>query len=69
MTFELKNLNVLGTTINIDASTGEKKGIIIPPLSQASIEFDNFGREPMSWHFDVSTNSDAFIVGCRMETI
>ncbi len=62
MHFELKNLNAIGTTIRINASTGEKKSSIILPLSTVDLEFSIFTTEPMGWKFDIETESDAFLV-------
>jgi hypothetical protein len=62
MHFEIKNVNALGTTIRITASTGESKGSIIAPLSTVDLEFSIFGNEPMGWGFSIETDSDAFIV-------
>jgi outer membrane protein OmpA-like peptidoglycan-associated protein len=66
MHFVLQNLNVLGTTITIRDHLGRSQSRIIPPMGSADMVFDNFGCEPMGWTFDVSTNSDAFVVGWRL---
>lgn len=62
MTFKVKNINVLGTTLTIESNLGGTKSLIIPPMITMDYEFTCFGKEPMSWSFDISTNSDAFIV-------
>lgn len=65
-----KNVNVLGTTINVKDTSpfGETKGIILLPLQSITFTFTRFGEEPMSWSFDISTHSDAFIVGYTIES-
>ena len=35
---------------------------LYPPLSSTEFIFQNFQDEPISWKFDISTDSDAFIV-------
>ncbi len=63
MHFQITNLNVLGTAITIHADrTQESKSQIIGPQGTVDISFTIFGREPMGWSFDVSTDSDAFLV-------
>jgi hypothetical protein len=62
MHFHVSNLNPLGTSITIAAGSGESHSAIITPLGSADLEFSVFGNEPMGWDFDVSTDSDAFIV-------
>lgn len=59
--FEVKNVNVLGTTITIETNHGTKSQIILP-LSTATFEFTVFGTEPTPWTIDISSESDAFIV-------
>lgn len=66
MHFEIKNVNVLGTTITITSNLGGKKSIIIAPLQTVHLIFDCFGNEPMGWSFNIDTNSDAFIVGWKL---
>lgn len=67
MHFEIQNLNVLGTTISIKADrTNETKSQLILPHSKGNITFQQFGRQPMGWVFDVSTQSDAFVVGWKL---
>jgi hypothetical protein len=62
MHFQLKNVNILGTTITISSNLGGKKSLIILPQQTSDMRFDCFGAEPMGWTFDISTDSDAFIV-------
>jgi hypothetical protein len=62
MHFYISNVNALGTTITITAGTGESHSSIIAPLGSADLNFSIFGNEPMGWMFNISTNSDAFIV-------
>lgn len=62
MTFKVKNINVLGTTLTMESNLAGLKSSIIPPMITMDFEFGCFGPEPMSWSFDISTNSDAFIV-------
>ena len=62
MHYQLKNVNVLGTTITINSNLGGNKSLLILPQQTADMQFDCFGTEPMGWTFDISTDSDAFIV-------
>ncbi|WP_431689114.1 papain-like cysteine protease family protein [Hahella sp. NBU794] len=62
MWFKIRNANVLGTTITITDQAGQTKQSIILPASSVEFVFAIFGSEPMGWRFDISTNSDAFIV-------
>jgi hypothetical protein len=64
MNFVVHNGNVLGTTLTIEADTGEKHSAVIPPgvTDDTNFSFSIFGPEPRTWNFDVSTNSDAFVV-------
>ena len=62
MKFEVKNVNLLGTTLTIDSNYGGSQSKIIPPLTTMDFTCTCFGNEPMTWKFDISTNSDAFIV-------
>jgi hypothetical protein len=66
MHFRVTNLNVLGTTISINSNLGGKKSIIILPTQTVDLRFDCFGSEPMGWTFDVSTESDAFLVSWKL---
>lgn len=66
MHFELKNLNVLGSTIRIKANTGESKGSILLPQVPVDLEFSIFGNEPFGWRFDIDTDSDAFLVQWKL---
>lgn len=62
MWFKIRNTNVLGTTIRIRAQSGETRSSIILPASSVEFVFAIFGNEPMGWRFDISTDSDAFMV-------
>ncbi|MGN6533917.1 MAG: hypothetical protein ACTHK0_19405, partial [Ginsengibacter sp.] len=66
MHFQVKNVNVLGTTLSINSNIGGNKSLIILPQQTGDIRFDCFGSEPMGWTFDVSTDSDAFIVAWQL---
>lgn len=59
----VKNINVLGTTIEIEPNYGDKQVAVILPLSSVEFRFDLFAEEPVHWKFNVSSYSDAFIVG------
>lgn len=65
MHFQLNNLNVLGTTITI-SGRGETKSLILVPAGTGDMIFDMFGKEPMGWDFNISTDSDAFLVGWEL---
>ena len=62
MWFKIHNTNVLGATINISDQFGQNKSSVILPLGSVEFLFTVFGNEPMYWRFDISTNSDAFLV-------
>ena len=62
MRFFLKNRNVLGTTVEIKAQTGETHSLVLLPLGSAVMTFTRFGCEPMGWQFEISTSSDVFFV-------
>lgn len=62
MHFQIKNTNILGTTIKISSNLSGDQSLIILPQQTIDLRFDCFGSEPMGWSFDVSTDSDAFIV-------
>lgn len=64
------NQNILGTTISVkDASPfGQTKESIILPQQSVTFTFVALGEEPMGWDFDVSTNSDAFVVSYGVES-
>ncbi|MGN6531814.1 MAG: hypothetical protein ACTHK0_08690 [Ginsengibacter sp.] len=66
MHFQVKNVNVLGTTLSINSNLGGNKSLIILPQQTGDIRFDCFGSEPMGWTFDISTDSDAFIVAWKL---
>ncbi len=69
MEFTVKNANVLGTSITIAATDfNQSESRIILPLSDETIKFSAFGAEPMYWRFDVSTDSDAFIVAWELDS-
>ncbi len=58
----IKNINVLGTTINIESNIGKIQQTILLPQQQYTFRFYYFGAEPIPWRFCVSTYSDAFTV-------
>lgn len=64
------NVNLLGTTISVTDTDplGETKQSIILPLQSVTFTFQQFGPEPNGWEFDVSTNSDAFVVSYAIES-
>lgn len=64
----VKNVNVLGTTISIAPNTGATQQSILLPQQQREFSFYRFGNEPMSWIYNVSTKSDAFIVTYKIES-
>jgi hypothetical protein len=66
MHFVLTNLNMLGTTITIESNLGGSKNLILVPQMDTDMEFDCFGSEPMGWTFNISTDSDAFVVGWKL---
>jgi len=66
MHFQIKNVNVLGTTITISSNLSGSKSLIIAPTATVDMRFDCFGSEPMGWTFDVSSDSDAFIVAWKL---
>jgi hypothetical protein len=66
MHFQIKNVNVLGTTLGIGSNLGGKKSSVVLPQQTVDMRFDCFGSEPMGWSFDVSTDSDAFIVAWKL---
>ena len=47
MKFEVKDINVLGTTLTIDSNYGGSQSKIIPPFSTIEFSFSCFGNEPM----------------------
>lgn len=65
-----KNLNVLGTTLSVKDNSpfGETKELILAPQQSVTFTFSRFGEEPMGWSFDVSSQSDAFVVGYSIES-
>lgn len=66
MHFAVKNVNILGTTITIDSNLGGSKSLLILPAQSGDMKFTCFGSEPMVWTFNVSSDSDAFIVGWKL---
>lgn len=64
------NQNILGTTISVKDTLpfGQTKESIILPQQSVTFTFLSFGEEPMGWSFDVSTNSDAFVVSYGVES-
>ncbi|AMQ88457.1 MULTISPECIES: hypothetical protein [Marinobacter] len=64
------NQNLLGTTISVKDTDplGQTKESIILPQQSVTFTFVNGGDEPMGWNFEVSTNSDAFIVSYGIES-
>lgn len=62
MHYKVKNINVLGTTITIDSNLDGRRSLIIPPQTTVDMNFSCFGAEPLGWAFNISTDSDAFIV-------
>ncbi len=66
MHFAVKNVNVLGTTITIDSNLGGSKSLLILPAQSGDMKFTCFGSEPMAWTFNISSDSDAFIVGWKL---
>lgn len=65
-----KNANILGTTLTVTDNTpfGKTEQTILLPLQSVTFTFTRFGEEPMYWSFDISTVSDAFIVGYQIES-
>ena len=66
MHFAIKNANVLGTTITIDSNLGGSQSLLILPAQSVDMKFTCFGSEPMGWTFNVSSDSDAFIVAWKL---
>jgi len=64
------NQDILGTIISVkDASPfGQTRESIILPQQSVTFTFVAFGEEPMGWDFEVSTNSDAFVVSYDVES-
>lgn len=60
--FAITNINVVGTTIEISEALGEANRALILPGQTVDLNFSRFGDEPMDWSFDISTQSDAFMV-------
>ena len=66
MHYQITNVNILGTTISIDSNLDGSKSILIPPQVTMDLIFTCFGNEPMGWKFDISSDSDAFIVNWKL---
>jgi hypothetical protein len=64
----VKNINVLGTTISISPSRGQAQKLILLPQQTHTFVFSNLTSEPFIWIFNISTESDAFIVAYRIES-
>ena len=62
--FKVTNSNpLLGTTITIEHDPrGARQSRQIPPLGTVEIEFSMLTHKPLEWHFDISSESDAFLV-------
>lgn len=65
-----KNVNVLGALLTVRDTTpfGDTRSLILLPQQSVTFTFTRFGQEPMSWSFDVSTLSDAFVVTYSVES-
>jgi hypothetical protein len=66
MHFALNNVNVLGTTITINSNLGGNQSLLILPAQSVDMKFTCFGSEPMGWTFDISSDSDAFILAWKL---
>jgi len=66
MWFKIKNLNVLGTTIQITDQARQTQSSIILPQQTVHFTFAIFGSEPMGWKIDIRTNSDVFHVSYEL---
>lgn len=64
----VKNANVFGTTIEIEPNYGDKQVAVILPLASVEFRFELFAEEPVHWKFNVSSYSDAFIVGYTVKS-
>ncbi|TAL17603.1 hypothetical protein EPN96_04600 [bacterium] len=64
----VKNVNAIGTTIEITSNNGGRDAAILLPYLEAEFRFDNGGAEPLFWHFEVRTESDAFLVNYTIES-
>ncbi|MGD8781804.1 MAG: hypothetical protein PVH88_22935 [Ignavibacteria bacterium] len=68
---KVQNLNELGTTIGISPvgrilSKQGQEIILAPkhlPGDEYLFEFSMFGEVPMTWEFDITSNSDVMVVG------
>src|SRR4051794_23749313 len=61
VSFQVTNINVVGTVVEITGRGQTQSATILPGLT-ATLDFSFFGQEPISWDFEVSSPSDAFIV-------
>ena len=61
MHFQMKNVNVLGTTFKIKSNLAGEKFSMVLPQQTLDLRFDCFGAEPIGWTLTISSNSDAFI--------
>lgn len=58
---EVKNVNVLGTTIIIDCDRAASQRMYLPPFMSHTFEFSCLDDVDF-WRFQVSTYADAFVV-------
>ena len=63
-----KNVNILGTTISIDSNFDQIQQSILLPQQEHVFNFSVISSEPVPWEFDVTTNSDAFIILYKIES-
>lgn len=69
VTIKVKNVNILGTTISIGARpSNQSEQLILLPQVSHEFRFSTFSCEPIHWKFDVSTQSDAFIVNYEIKS-
>ncbi|MCB9763617.1 MAG: hypothetical protein H6739_27865 [Alphaproteobacteria bacterium] len=57
----VKNVNVLGTMIEIHPNHGKPQRRILIPFLESVFRFDILDDGPISWRFDINSQSDAFI--------
>jgi hypothetical protein len=66
---EARNVNPLGTTIEIWASnTNQIRQSILIPYKKMTFAFSRFGVEPQAWGFRIKTKSDAFVVNYAVKS-
>ncbi len=66
---EARNVNPLGTTIEIWASnTNQIKQSVLIPYKKMTFAFFRFGAEPQAWEFRIKTKSDAFVVNFAIKS-